>query len=204
MSHIVRMLLVAVSMLFAAISSVAVGSPAMAVPKKDLNDHLAAVWTTVLELPNPENPFSGGPPFLCLDLDGAVAPFALFGVDPSCTVKPGTKLFVIASTYECSSFEGHGSTEPVLRACAKEADADVAPVVTLDGKTVRVVEVETPLLEIVLPGDNVFGLPAGSEGPSVGHGWVALLHPLTPGSHTIFIDGEEAATTTTIVVAPRS
>jgi hypothetical protein len=197
------MRLVAASVLLAAVSSVSVAAPAMAVPEKDLDDHLAAVWTTVLELPNPQNPFGGGPPSLCLNLDGAVAPWALFGVDVSCTVKPGTKLFVIASTYECSSFEDQGTEEHVLRECAKDDDADDAPLVTLDGKTVPVVEKETPLLEIVLPEDNVFGLPAGSTGPSVGHGWVALLHPLTPGTHTIVIDGEEHTNTTTIVVAPR-
>jgi hypothetical protein len=28
----------------------------------------------------------------------------------SCTVKPGTKIFVVASSFECSTFEGHGTT----------------------------------------------------------------------------------------------
>ncbi len=65
-----------------------------------------------------------------------------------------------------------------------------------------VAEVETRLLNIVLPADNLFGLPAGTEGLSVGHGWVALLHPLTPGTHTIVIDTGERTITTTIVVQP--
>ena len=63
-------------------------------------------------------------------------------------------------------------------------------------------EVETPLLNIVLPADNIFGLPAGTQGLSVGHGWVAVLHPLTPGAHTILIDTGASEFTTTIVVEP--
>jgi hypothetical protein len=39
------------------------------------------------------------------------------------------------------------------------------------------------------------------KGLSVGHGWVTLLHPLTPGTHTIVITGD-ATITTTIVVKP--
>ena len=33
------------------------------------------------------------------------------------------------------------------------------PTVTVDGKSVPVTEVETPLLNIDLPADNIFGLP---------------------------------------------
>jgi hypothetical protein len=45
--------------------------------------------------------------------------------------------------------------------------------------------VETRLMNMVLPADNIFGLPAGTTGLSVGHGWVASLDPLAPGTHTI-------------------
>jgi hypothetical protein len=55
---------------------------------------------------------------------------------------------------------------------------------------------------IVLPADNLFGLPAGSRGLSVGHGWVVLLHPLTPGTHTIVITIGTKTITTTLVVVP--
>jgi hypothetical protein len=60
--------------------------------------------------------------------------------------------------------------------------------ITVDGKRVPVHEVETRLLRLNLPADNIFGAPAGTGRPpylSVAHGWVALLHPLTPGTHTI-------------------
>jgi hypothetical protein len=51
-----------------------------------------------------------------------------------------------------------------------------------------VTEVETGLLHIFLPEDNIFGATgADRRGLSVGHGWVILLNPLTPGTHTITI-----------------
>jgi hypothetical protein len=82
------------------------------------------------------------------------------------------------------------------------------PTVEVDRKSVPVTQVETPLLDIDLPADNILGptVPAG-QGLSVGAGWVALLHPLTPGSHPIVLDPDDpdkptSTITTTIVVSP--
>jgi hypothetical protein len=189
-------------LLFAAVTLVMAAPPASAVPVKKLNDNLGALWTTALETPSAENPFgSGGSEFACINLDGTVAPFAPGGVE-SCTVKPGTKIFVAGSSFECSTFEGNGTTEAELRDCARQFDVQVSPTVTVDGKSVPVAEVETQLLNIVLPADNIFGLPAGTQGLSVGHGWVTLLNPLTPGTHTIVIHSGTSTITTTILVKP--
>jgi hypothetical protein len=191
-------------LLLAAVAFGLVAPAANAVPKKKLDDYLAAMWTTVLETPDAENPFgSGGDAFECIDIGGrTVAPFGPGGVE-SCTVRPGTKIFVAASSFECSTFEGNGNTEAQLRDCARQADVQDRPSVTLDGSPLPVTEVETRLLNIVLPEDNVFGQPAGTTGLSVGHGWVVLLHPLTPGTHTILIDdlgpGVDPITTRIIV-----
>jgi hypothetical protein len=179
-----------------------VAPAASAVPEKKLDDYLAALWTTVLETPDAQNPFgSGGAAFACLDLGGTVSPFAPGGVE-SCTVKPGTKIFVAASSFECSTFEGNGTNEAELRDCARDVDVNVAPSVTVDGGAVPVVEVETGLLNIVLPEENIFGPTVGTTGLSVGHGWVALLHPLTPGMHTVAIDLGTDVITTSIIVEP--
>ena len=184
----------------AAVTLCVAAPAASAVPAKKLDDTLGALWTTVLETPSAQNPFgTGGPAFACLDLGGTVAPFAPVSVE-SCTVKPGTKIFVAAASFECSTFEGNGTTETAVAGCARENDVQVAPTVTVDGKSVAVTEVETRLLNIVLPAGNIFGLPAGTQGLSVGHGWVALLHPLTPGRHTIVIVNGGSTITTTIVV----
>jgi hypothetical protein len=193
-SRLARIAVIAAVMLFA------VAPAASAAPVKKLDDTLGALWTTVLETPSAQNPFgSGGSAFACWDLGGTVAPFAPDSV-ASCTVKPGTKIFAAASSVECSTFEGNGTTEAQLRRCAREADAQEAPTVTVDGTPVSVTEVESRLLDIVLPADNVFGLPAGTQGLSVAHGWVALLHPLPPGTHAIVVVNGGSTYTTTIVV----
>jgi hypothetical protein len=185
----------------AAMTFVAATPAASAAPVKKLDDTLGALWTTVLETPSAQNAFgAGGSAFACWDLGGTVAPLAPMGVE-SCTIKPGTKIFVAASSFECSTFEKHGTTEAELRECARDTDVQEAPTVTVDGRSVAVTEVETRLLDIVLPADNVFELPAGTQGLSVAHGWVAHLHPLPPGTHTIVIDIGGSTITTTIVVA---
>ena len=165
------------------------------------NADLAALWTKVFETPSAQNSFgTGGAAFGCWNLGSrTVAPFGPSGID-SCTVKPGTKIFVAASSVECSTFEGNGTTEAELRACAEQMDVQSAPPVTVDGHSVPVKEVETRLMNIVLPADNIFDLPAGTTGLSVGHGWVAHLDPLTPGTHTIV--GSAPSFTTRIIVVP--
>jgi hypothetical protein len=147
---------------------------------------LGDLWTTLLETPTPENPFAGGNP--CLDLGDILAPFGPTGVE-SCTVERGTKIFVTAWSTECSTFEGNGTTEAELRACARAADAGITThTIAVDGQPVPVSEVETELLTIHLPKDNIFGLTgADRKGLSVGHGWVTLLDALTPGTYTIDI-----------------
>ena len=186
--------------LFAACAAVVAAPAASAAPAPvHLDAGLTALWTTVLETPSAQNAFgTGGTAFTCWNLSGGtVAPFGPSGV-PSCTVKPGTKILVAASSVECSTREGNGTTEAELQACAKQMDLQTAPSVTVDGRSVPVTEAETGLLNIVLPADNIFGLPAGATGLSFGHGWVALLHPLTPGTHTIV----GPTFTTTIIVKP--
>ena len=73
-----------------------------------------------------------------------------------------------------------------LRTCAEDADAGVTNVrLIVDHQDVHTDEVDTVLLNVKLPADNLFGLPAGSRGQSVGHGWVAVLRPMAPGTHVI-------------------
>jgi len=184
-SRLRRVLLVAVVALGATAPS------ATAVPHKKLGKTLGALWQQVIETPTPQNLFgpNGGDP--CVDLGGVVAPFAPALGSPTltCTVKPGTKVFVAAWTSECSTLEAppfFGTNEAELRACARAVDAGITRTdVTLDGKTVPVREVESGLLHLDLPADNIFGAPAGTGPLSVAHGWVALLHPMKLGTHTI-------------------
>jgi hypothetical protein len=190
------------ALLIAAAAICLVAPSASANPDNRLGGTLGDLWTTVLQTPTLENPFAGGNP--CVDLGDILAPFGPFGIT-SCTLERGTKIFVVAWSTECSTFEGNGSTEAELRACARAADEGITThTIAVDGQSVPVSEVETELLTIHLPKDNIFGLTGGDRrGLSVGHGWVALLDPLTPGTHTI--DIQVAGTfsfdvTTTIIV----
>ena len=156
-------------------------------PNNRLGGILGDLWTTVLETPTPDNPFAGGDP--CVDLGGILAPFGGSGGVESCTVERGTKIFVVAWSTECSTFEGNGTTEAELRACAEAADQGIRThTIKVDGQSVPVSEVETGLLTIHLPEEHIFGLTGGARnGLSVAHGFVTLLDPLTPGTHTIKI-----------------
>ena len=188
-------------------------TPAAAAPDTKLGGTLGALWQDVIETPTPENVFNGGDH--CIDLGGVLAPFAPFGTSTlTCTVKPGTKIFVTPHTSECSTLEAppyYGGDEAELRACARAVDAGVTGiVVTLDGEPVAVREVESGLLSLDLPADNIFGAAAGTGEFSLAHGWVVLLHPLTPGAHEITVHAEGTYlgaphltdNTTTIIVEP--
>jgi hypothetical protein len=193
-----------VFLVVAAIAAVTAPSAAAA-PDRQLSGVLGDMWTTILETPKDDNPFTGGDP--CIQLGAnIVAPFA-GGEKLTCVVKPGTRMFVAAYSAECSTVEGppyHGDDEDELRSCARDNVAEFEPVTaTLDGQPIALAQLQTALLNFVLPPDNVFDLEAGTTGQSVGDGWVALLHPLTPGSHEIqiFTNGD-LANTTTIEVRP--
>jgi hypothetical protein len=206
---------VVVTALSVAASAPAASSPGGVAPPGRLGTWLGKAWTTGLEIPAPENPFAGGDP--CLHLDGrAVVPLAppVPGSAVTCTVAPGTKTFVMAFSTECSTAEVgtdfFGRDEAELRECARALDADMQVTATLDGRPIRLAEVESPLLHLDLPADNIFGVAGPDrQALSVAHGWVALLHPLPPGTHTITIQGEgtyldddlEWTNVTTIVVA---
>jgi hypothetical protein len=188
-----------------AIAAVAVGlmaPPASAAPH-NLSGLLGNLWTTVLEDPIPDNPFAGGDP--CVHLRGnVVAPLAGEGV-PSCTVSRGTKILFSGWTTECSTFEDNGTTEEELRACAVSADESILSSATLDGTPIQLSSVQTKLLEIQLPEDNIFGLTDNLAGLAVAHGYEYLTRPLRPGTHTIvndvvFGDGTTSEFTTVINV----
>jgi hypothetical protein len=208
-SRFVRTLLLAAAVTFSLATSAA-----NATPTGGLGGTLGEMWTTVLQTPAPQNPFATEGASTCFALeDNVVAPFGPTGAD-SCTVSRRTQIFVAGYTFECSSFPndhvGYGTTEAELRKCAHAAVADITRVtVTVDRRPVPVTNVETRLLSIYLPRNNIFGVTgADRNGSSVAVGWVVLLDPLAPGKHTIKIRTERGTATstitTTIIVRERS
>ena len=47
------------------------------------------------------------------------------------------------------------------------------------------------MFSLLLPDDNLFGLPAGAYAPAVADGYYLLLAPLPPGPHTITFGGTD-------------
>jgi hypothetical protein len=168
--------------LFLAVLAVGlVATPASAAPQ-NLPGLLGELWTTVLETPTADNPFTGGDP--CVHLRGnIIAPLSGEGV-ATCTVPRGTKILFSGWTTECSTFEGNGTTEAELRSCAIATDEDITPSATLNGVAIPLSSVETQLLEIQLPEDNIFG-DIDLTGLSVAHGYEHLTAPLQLGTYTI-------------------
>jgi len=191
--------LVAVA-LIAAATFVGGVQAASAAPIKPLTDDLAELWETVLQTPNDQNPFAdpdNPDAITCWQLGGnVVAPFGPSGAT-SCTVSRGTRIFIVGSSGECSTFEvgSDACPTPDLAAGARGQTRTVTSV-TVDGQPVELSYVETSVQSIKLPANNLFGVPAGSRGEFVAVGWVTLLTPLPVGTHTIVGPGF----TTTIVV----
>ncbi len=198
-------------LLLAVVIAMVITAPAAsAAPDRKLASLLGDLWERVLETPASDSPLAAGEPW-CVDLDGVVAPFTLDpAAPPTCTVETGTKIFVAAVTVECSTVEEppyYGRDEAELRQCVRALDAAQGAItVSVDGEPVALTEVETALLTLDLPEDNILGVPA-QQALSVASGSVALLHPLPPGTHEIVITGTatvlgDFTNVTTIVVEP--
>ena len=116
----------------------------------------------------------------------------------TCKIPTGTALFFPLVNNECSTVEGNGTTAEALATCAKIQVTDVF--CKIDGVPVddaMKYELVSPLFTFgPLPDNNVlqtiFNVPAATEGvssASVTYGVYLMLHPLTPGEHTLEFGG---------------
>jgi hypothetical protein len=120
----------------------------------------------------------------------------------TCAVPVGKALFFPIVNAECSTVEGNGTTEQELRECAETLGNLIIPEsleATIDGvplKGLRRYRVQSPLFRFgPLPANNLLEFlgvpaPAGTTSPAVSDGVHLLLHPLSPGRHTIRYYGE--------------
>jgi len=138
---------------------------------------------------------------------------ATAGPQRSCTVPPGTFLFVPIINAEASTLEGNGDTEEELLAPASSLmDLARNMSITIDGTSVPNVDgyrVQSPLFTYgPLPDHALFGLPQGQTSTAVGDGAYVMVKPLSVGTHTIQFHGEvpkfdfTVDMTYTITVAP--
>ena len=178
-------------------------------------------WAQVLAIPAAENPLLPPSPARCLAL-GKGKVLAMAGTAGSapltCTVKPGTPLFVAAGTNECSSADLEpykGVTEAEQRECAMEffsSPAVVATFLSLDGGPPT--EIHNERFQLVSPQTSVT-IPDGAfwdlePGPATFVGVAYAATPrgrLTPGRHTLEInfvgaDGTTRTTRRTLEVVP--
>jgi hypothetical protein len=154
----------------------------------------AKEWQAITAIPASQNPVAGAPWTDCYverigNVGLGIAFFEETGTF-ACEMPPGTVLFQPIVGVFCSNLFGDGETEEELRACAMsyvpedvQASVDGVPVQNL-GDYLFI----TPLVEFTLPDDNIFGLPPG-EGIAVLHDTAFLLAPLSPGQHTLHLQG---------------
>jgi hypothetical protein len=117
----------------------------------------------------------------------------------TCTVKPGTPIFVFGFGGACSDVE-LGSPfgaegEAAQRTCARATTHEfvLAVQVTVDGAAPVDIrsdrfEVTSPQMTAVLPEGNPFGQPAGTSAHFVADIYAAAIRGLTPGRHTVVVD----------------
>ena len=115
------------------------------------------------------------------------------------TIPAGKALFLPLLNNECSTFEGNGTTESDLLACALAGgDLAVGLFCEIDGVALQNVSGYRAHSGLYtwgpLPADNIFvgfgvTAPAGTTSPSVQDGYYVMLAPLAAGAHTLHFGG---------------
>jgi hypothetical protein len=148
---------------------------------------LAQWWAPVLSMPaDDSNPaISGG----CVLKDKVALHY---GGD--CTLPPGTAIFEMLFSTECSNREPapfHAENAKEAEACGR-ANIGVATGLDLrvdNGPTLHLLDdrfaTAMPFTTVDWPEDNIYGLPGGGKISYGGYGFVALIDPLSRGTHTI-------------------
>jgi hypothetical protein len=155
----------------------------------------------LLEIPVADNPFAGaGESCFAAGRKDKVLIVWTRPEPPTCTVKPGTPIFLFAFFNECSNVEPPFPTEAAKqRQCAVEGLRELAAglgleaiLVSIDGgPSIDILSdrylAVSPQMTANLPDDNILGVPAQAT-TFVAAGWVAMIRPLPPGTHTIRVE----------------
>lgn len=108
-------------------------------------------------------------------------------VSRNCTIPAGKAIFVpIVNQFDCCE---EGQTVADMR---KNVTLEIDNVTNMDFKIDGVpiqnlfrYRAASPVFDLNLPDNNIFGVPAGIYGPTVSDGYWLMLAPLSAGQHTI-------------------
>jgi hypothetical protein len=113
----------------------------------------------------------------------------------NCDIPANKSIVFPVINAECSYAEYPDlKTESELRSCAVSSNDGVSELmVTIDGQAInesqlRSYRVQSPLFNLTLPENNIFGLPASTT-QAVSDGFWVFLPPLGPGQHEIHFRG---------------
>jgi hypothetical protein len=169
------------------------------------NDWTAKWWQWALSIPKETNPVGDETGKYCgQGQEGPVWFLAgTFGgsMERSCTIPAGKAILFSPINVECSYAEFPDlKTESDLRTCAKSGqDLATEFEVSIDGVELQNLQnyrIQSPLFELTLPKDNVYGLPPSTT-KAVSDGVWVFLKPLSPGNHQIHSKGVSVDFTTT-------
>jgi hypothetical protein len=157
-------------------------------------------WTWALSQPVETNPLLDTSGERCaVGQNGPVWFLAgSFTSDPvtrKCTVPAGTGLLIpVINEFYCAlaSDPDYQQTEAYARSQVSDVQDTASGLsVTVDGRHARrLTYEESEVFSVVLPANNIFGLPEGTLlDPCVDAGYYALIAPLSVGEHTIRIEG---------------
>lgn len=169
---------------------------------QECGEWTAQWWQWALSIPTDQNPLldetgadaargQSGPVWFLAGISGAGG-----AVERTVTVPAGKALFfpVYNSVWVNTPDFGDAPWSPEQEAFARGQISDSVDAVTslsaeIDGRPVRHLEAyrcqnEEPFM-VNMPADNIYGIPAGTYGPSVTDGYWLMLAPLSKGRHTL-------------------
>lgn len=153
-------------------------------------------WQWMVSIPEPTNPLKDNTGKNCGINQNDPNVWFLTGagsgnVVRACTIPSGRAILIQPAGNECSFAENPSlKTEADLRKCAIAGNQVSSIHVSIDGISLQNLEhyiVQTPLFNLTLPQNNLFGAPAGPT-KSVSDAYMTFLAPLTPGNHVIHFD----------------
>jgi len=156
-------------------------------------------WQWVLSIPEDRNPAADETGQYCGEGQSGPVWFlaGTFGglIERNCDIPAGKSILFPVINAECSYAEYPDlRTESELRSCAFSSNEGVSELmVTIDGQAIdesqlRSYRVQSPLFNLTLSENNIFGLPASTT-QAVSDGFWVFLPPLGSGQHEIHFRG---------------